>query len=54
MLCYVIKIRWNVYLNVILCEVGHWLWFLVEVTLLSKVMGLCLVIALVDLIRTFE
>ena len=51
---YVVKIRWNIYLNVILCEVGHWLWFLVEATLLSKVMRICLVIALVDLIRIHE
>ena len=35
----------------ILLKVGHWLCFLVKFAWLGKVMGLCLVIALVDLIR---
>ena len=43
------NIRCNVYLNVILCEVGHWLLFLVEANWLSDVMGSCLVITPVDL-----
>ena len=44
----------NVDLNTMICKVGHWLCFLVEDTGFSKLMGLCLVIALVDLIRTCE
>ena len=48
---YVVKIKFNVYIDVILCEVGHYLWILIEATLLSKFRGLFLVIVLFDLIR---
>ena len=48
------NIRWNVSLNDMIGKVGHCSCFLVEDTWLSKVIGLCLVIGLVDLIRTCE
>ena len=51
---YIIKVWCYVSLKIILCEVGHWLWFLVGDTWLSKVMSLCLVITLVELMRIHE
>ena len=51
---YNVNIRGNINLNVRLCEVGHWLWFLVEATSLSEVTGICLFIELVDFIRIHE
>ena len=41
-------------LNYIVCEVGHFLMFVVEFTWLSEVMGPYLEITLVDLIGVYE